>query len=486
MSYQFYGWQTADMAPIDARYSIIRNPRVLYDFLSSVWCAETCAPRMRMDWSEDNRTLGQCSITSFLVQDIFGGEVYGILRPGGNFHCYNVVDGKVFDLTSEQFGGEKLCYENNPRQEREVHFASEEKKQRYELLKMRLNARIPGMNRRNHEVTRVQPLLREDGSLTEPGWSRKLLQVYDRNAIRAPKMRIKEWDYYLVLNDGFAGAFTLSDDGYIGLQSVSLLNFREGWEHTETILNALPMGKFNLPASSDSGTIRYDDGRLAMTFWKGEGKRAIACRFRNFKDGKTFRCRIELEQPDMDTMVIATPWKEKKNAFYYNQKINIMRASGWMKFDGKEYVFNRETDFGTLDWGRGVWTYDNRWYWGSGNGIVEGKPFGFNIGYGFGDTTAASENMLFYDGKGHKLADVTFHIPEGDYMKPWTFTSSDGRFEMDFVPVLDRAAKIDAKVIVSDQHQVFGRMSGKAVLDNGRTLEVKDLMCFAEDVHNRY
>jgi hypothetical protein len=85
--YALQGWQTADMAPIDARYSIIRNPRVLYDFLSSVWCAETCAPRMRMDWSEDNRTLGQCSITSFLVQDIFGGEVYGILRPGGNFHC---------------------------------------------------------------------------------------------------------------------------------------------------------------------------------------------------------------------------------------------------------------------------------------------------------------------------------------------------------------------------------------------------------------
>ena len=26
---------------------------------------------------------------------------------------------------------------------------------------------------------------------------------------------------------------------------------------------------------------------------------------------------------------------------------------------------------------------------------------------------------------------MTFHIPEDDYMKPWTFTSSDGRFEMD-------------------------------------------------------
>lgn len=31
-------------------------------------------------------TLGQCSITAFLAQDIFGGEVYGILRPGGNYY----------------------------------------------------------------------------------------------------------------------------------------------------------------------------------------------------------------------------------------------------------------------------------------------------------------------------------------------------------------------------------------------------------------
>jgi hypothetical protein len=149
-------------------------------------------------------------------------------------------------------------------------------------------------------------------------------------------------------------------------------------------------------------------------------------------------------------------------------------------------VFDSSTDYATLDWGRGVWTYDNRWYWGSGNGTIDGKPFGFNIGYGFGDTSAASENMLFYDGKAHKLDDVTFHIPKGDYMKPWKFSSSDGRFEMDFVPVLDRAAKISAVVISTDQHQVFGKMSGKAVLDDGTVLTLKDFMCFAEDVRMKY
>lgn len=339
---------------------------------------------------------------------------------------------------------------------------------------------------RNHEVTKVQPLLEKDGSLREPGWSKQLVQIYDRGKIKAPKFRIKEWDYYLVLNEDFAGAFTLSDDGYIGLQSVSLLNFKEGWEHTETILNPFPMGKFSLPPTSDRGNTIYKDKRLHMRFLVKQGQRRIQCKFKNFYQGKEFSCDIILEQPKMDTMVIATPWKEKRTAFYYNQKINCMPAAGAMTYDGRTYTFSKEKDFGTLDWGRGVWTYDNRWYWGSGNGVVNGKAFGFNIGYGFGDTSAASENMLFYDGKCHKLDDVTFHIPKDDYMKPWKFTSSDERFEMDFVPVLDRAAKTSAVIIETDQHQVFGKMAGKAVLDDGMIIEIKDFMCFAEDVHNRY
>lgn len=138
--YHFYGWQQAAVPAVDPSFPGIRTPQDLYDKLSEVWCAETCAPRLQSRWTPENKTLGQCSITAFLVQDLFGGQVYGILRPGGNYHCYNAVDGHVFDLTSEQFGGETLCYEGNPEQFREVHFAKEEKYRRYLLLKQRLRA----------------------------------------------------------------------------------------------------------------------------------------------------------------------------------------------------------------------------------------------------------------------------------------------------------------------------------------------------------
>ena len=52
----------------------------------------------------------------------------------------NVIGDWRFDLTSEQFGEEALDYENNPEQFREVHFAKEEKRQRYEALKAALKA----------------------------------------------------------------------------------------------------------------------------------------------------------------------------------------------------------------------------------------------------------------------------------------------------------------------------------------------------------
>ena len=143
MDYRFYGWKEATCSPVSDIYPGIEDPKMLYDALTDIWCEYTCAPRLRGSWSEDNRTLGQCSITAFLVQDIFGGKVYGILRPGGNYHCYNVIGNIKFDLTSEQFGDEVLTYcDNDKEQFREEHFAREEKRERYEYLKSELKSHV--------------------------------------------------------------------------------------------------------------------------------------------------------------------------------------------------------------------------------------------------------------------------------------------------------------------------------------------------------
>lgn len=341
-----------------------------------------------------------------------------------------------------------------------------------------------------HEITKTGDLLDQMGNLTEPGFSRKMLSRYDRKMVKGGWMRLKEWDYYLISNGHIAVALTIADNSYMGLDSISFLWLDEAKEKTVSKMQFFTRGKKNLPSTSATGDVKSKGKGYEISFIQKDGKRILDFFMNDFMEHSSIRGKLTLSDEPEESMVIATPFS-KNGHFYYNQKINCMRASGAVWVDGEQYNFEPKDSFGVLDWGRGVWTYNNTWYWGSGSGLVDGESFGFNIGYGFGDTKAASENVLFYKGKVHKLSQVTFHIPKDEngaeeYEKPWKFTSDDGRFEMDFVPMLDRKAHMNLGILASDQHQVFGKFTGVAVLDDGQKINLTDFFGFAEKVKNKW
>lgn len=334
------------------------------------------------------------------------------------------------------------------------------------------------------------PLLDEKGYLAQAGYATRLVRTYDRSKIKAGKTRIKEWDYYLIYNDRFGVALTVDDNSYMGLMSISFLDFEKGTEKTVSPMTILPMGKTNLPPSSETGVTQYQNKKCYFNFKVEDDRRVLLASMENFDKGQPIRMKIVLTEEPEDSMVIATPF-DKPGHFYYNQKIVGMRAEGTVEYCGEQYRFDPKESFGLLDWGRGVWTYENTWYWSAMHGTVNGKVFGFNLGYGFGDTSASSENMLFYDGKAHKLEQVKFHIPgdadgKPEYLRPWAFTSSDYRLDLTFTPILDRKAYTSVGIVLSDQHQVFGWFDGEAILDDGMKLAVNHMLGFAEKVRNKW
>lgn len=345
-----------------------------------------------------------------------------------------------------------------------------------------------------HEVIKQQPLLNANGIISEPGWARSEIWNYNRECIKAPWFRKKEWDYYLFTTEHFGIAFTISDLGYIGLLSASFIDFDSATEHTESELDLFPMGKrYGLGASVREGNASCHTKRLDMAFSMVDGARTISVDFKNFdkKNHKDLHAELVVTEPDMEAVYIATPWKEKETAFYYNCKRNCLEATGVVTYGEKTYKIEPGTCYGVLDWGRGVWTYDNTWFWGTGSGKVGNELFGFNLGYGFSDRSSASENGIYYKGKISKLEDVTFNIPVDEkgqkkFLEPWQITSNNGRFSGEFTPILDRSACMDFKVIISDQHQVFGRMSGLAFTDDGETIKFNDFICALEVVRNKY
>jgi len=271
----------------------------------------------------------------------------------------------------------------------------------------------------------------------------------------------------------------------MGLIDCSVFDFITKEKFSATEIPIMPMGKLNLPATSEKGDISFKNKSCEFHIDRTEKGRHFYCDFKRTFNHTEIIADIYLEQPPMDTMVIATPWKKNKKAFYYNQKITCMKAKGSVTVKGRTYTFHDSKDYGILDWGRGVWTYDNTWFWGIGSGTVNGKPFGYNIGYGFGDTSAASENMLFYDGRCHKLDLVDFCIPE-NVMDTWNMTSSDNRFRMQFNPFFNDRTDISVGVMSQHADKLFGMLNGIAVLDDGKELKIENLPVFHERVHNKW
>ena len=141
MKYNFYGSDTKSVHPINPKYKKIIDQRHLYDLLSEIWDINVCTPRLRNEWSESNKSCGCCTVTCLLVQDIFGGEIYGVYVDG-NVHCFSKVGDVIFDLTSEQFGNKKLSYTLEYPQSRDEHLSNPDKKERYTYLLHKLEEKL--------------------------------------------------------------------------------------------------------------------------------------------------------------------------------------------------------------------------------------------------------------------------------------------------------------------------------------------------------
>lgn len=341
------------------------------------------------------------------------------------------------------------------------------------------------------EVTKKQNLLNEKGFLNQDGFSKKMIVPYNRENVKNKK-RLKEWDYYCVSDSEVFLCLTISDLSFAKVLSASVVDLRTAKHFDKTSLSFSKKDKIELPLSSEKGRSHFKTKDAEFTFDVEKGKRHLFGVFKNFyKKTKTdLEFDVWLLDEPKESMVKITPFENKKH-FYYNQKINLMTASGFFTFNGKRHVFNEFETLATLDWGRGVLPYRTKWYWASMSTFgLGGDRIGFNFGKALGNNSEATENMIFVNDKAHKIGTVDINIPvsnnKRNYLGTWTFYSDDGRVELIFEPIVDRYAPFNALILAFIPHQVFGLYSGKVILDDGTVVKIENKIGFAERVVNRW
>ncbi|MEH6945176.1 YunG family protein [Bacillus sp. JJ722] len=80
-------------------------------------------------WSKDNPSMGQCGVTTLVVNDILGGEIRKTKLPDG-WHFYNFINNNRCDLTAFQFI-EEILYMDIPSNREEAYADTNEKQYGY-------------------------------------------------------------------------------------------------------------------------------------------------------------------------------------------------------------------------------------------------------------------------------------------------------------------------------------------------------------------
>ncbi len=342
------------------------------------------------------------------------------------------------------------------------------------------------MTTHERELTEPVDLCTGGGRRLNPaarGWSRLPLH---RANLGGRWGRTKRWDYWAILAGDLVVACTFADLDYLGTVDVwwaDLATSRTGGRSA-----MLPGARgIALPDRPGSVPLRFDGRDLRLEIADDAGGTNLSATWKE-KDGSPSRleARIDLP-PGHESLNVVIPWSD--TTFQYTSKHQARPARGELAIGGDVRRFGDDGDaFGVLDVGRGRWPYRSRWNWGGGAGrAAGGKRIGLQLGGKWTLGTGFTENGVIVDGRLTKIGEeLTWSYDWRRPTAPWRVTAKGGAVDLVLAPRYDKHTRVEAGLIGTEVHQLFGRWSGTVTTDEGERLSFDDLQGFAEEARWRW
>ncbi|MGM0641362.1 MAG: DUF2804 domain-containing protein [Thermotogota bacterium] len=331
---------------------------------------------------------------------------------------------------------------------------------------------------KEQEILEKVNLCDEKGDLNKNsiGWARK--PIFNLN-LKGHPFRKKRWNYWAFINDDCLFSATITDLDYAGMAFIYFYDFKSKDFIEKTITT--PFGKDVKMENKVYSDTFFDNKNMKIRMTYENETTTITVDSDDFKS-KKFKAKLKVFQPkDYDTLNVVIPWDKKH--FQFTSKQEGLECEGYIHIDNKNYDFERNNSFATLDFGRGVWPREISWNWANAGGYSEGKKIGLNLGAKWTDNTGMTENALVINGDLIKISeDVIFSYDKNDLMKPWKLKTKDtDQVNLTFTPVYKRLAKTNFLIIKSDIYQMIGYFSGYIKDKNNKKIKIENLAGCSEE-----
>jgi hypothetical protein len=335
------------------------------------------------------------------------------------------------------------------------------------------------------ELTEPVDLCTPDGKRLNPaakGWSRTPLHTGN---LRGVWGRTKRWDYWAILAGDLVVSSTYADVDYLGIADVWWCDLATG--ETGGAAPPLPFARgVALPDRPGTAPLRHRSKGLDLAIVDDDGGTTITAAWTD--KGRPARLEVRIDLPaGHESLNVVIPWSEKR--FQYTSKHQARPAHGFLEVGHRRWDIGPDDAWGVLDVGRGRWPYSTRWNWGGGAGrTADGAHVvGLQFGAKWTEGTGFTENGVIVDGRLTKVgAELEWTYDWDHPLRPWRVRHPDGSLDVTLEPVHDRHSAVNALVLRTEVHQVFGRWSGTVTDDDGAVHRLGGIQGFAEESRSRW
>lgn len=322
-----------------------------------------------------------------------------------------------------------------------------------------------------HEPEITQPaVLSSGGRLADGavGWSRR-----PQHETRITGWgRRKRWEYWGVVTPTHVVGLTVSSLDYAGVHGIYVLDRLSGREWVADAVVPLARGVV-LPPRVGQGRAHGEGSGLRIDV----DHAPEAALLRASAPGVEIDLAVDVV--DRDALCVVVPWSARR--FQYTVKDVGRPVSGRLVVDGTSYDVEAATSFVVLDHGRGKWPYAVTWNWAA----AAGPGRAITLGGKWTAGTGMTENGLFVDGRLHKIGEeLRWDYDRSDWTAPWRIRGE--RIDVTLTVEHERAARTQLGIVANETHQCFGTLTGWALDDTGRRVDLDGLTGWAEEARNRW
>lgn len=324
------------------------------------------------------------------------------------------------------------------------------------------------------ELTAPVSLTLPDGDLNPDavGWARRALVDTSGIGTTGSWGRNKRWEYWNITTPTHVLAVTVSVIDYAAVLEIWVWDraTHQTWGRAPTVI---PPRGVTLPPSLNRGPVRAEAADFLVEIDHIDSVITVHGQIPEVS------FNVQIARPDQhDCLAVVVPWSKRR--FQYTVKDVALPARGVLRIADSEYPIPEGQSWAVLDHGRGRWPYNIAWNWGAGSGLIEGVPFGIQVGGRWTDGTGSTENGILIGSVMTKISEeLSWSYDLSDWRRPWHI--SGGGLDATFSPVYNRHAETNFGIIASRTDQCFGTWAGSF---EGMTFD--DIDGWAEDVHNRW